>query len=139
VAELVGVASAANHAAVEYAKVRVAFGRPIGTFQAVKHRLVDQRTVIEVARALVNRAVDACEHDHPETEALVSLAVFWAVDKLRTVPEGATQVFGGIGYTWEHDAHVYLRRAASIAATLGSRSEHRAVISDWLRVRHAQR
>lgn len=140
VAELVGVASAANQAAVEYAKVRVAFGRPIGTFQAVKHRLADQRTVIEVARALVHRAADACEHDHPDTNPLVSLAAFWAIDSLRAVPEGAMQVFGGIGYTWEHDAHVYLRRAATIAAALGPRSQHRAVISDWLRVRYgAQR
>jgi alkylation response protein AidB-like acyl-CoA dehydrogenase len=137
VAELVGIASGANNAAIEYAKARVAFGRPIGTFQAIKHRLVNQRSAIEVARALVNRAADACEHDHPETRALVSLAVFWAMDSLRAVPEGAMQVFGGIGYTWEHDAHVYLRRAATFAATLGSRPHHRAVVTDWLRARHA--
>lgn len=140
VAELVGVAAAANEAAVEYAKVRVAFGRPIGAFQAIKHRLVDQRAAIEVARALVNRAADACEHDHADADALVSLAAFWAIDSLRSVPEGAVQVFGGIGYTWEHNAHVYLRRAASITATLGPRSHHRSVISTWLRSRHgAQR
>jgi alkylation response protein AidB-like acyl-CoA dehydrogenase len=136
VAELVGVVSAANAAAVEYAKVRVAFGRPIGAFQAVKHRLVDHRTDIEVARALINRAADACDHGHPDLEPLASLAVFWAIDSLRAVPEGAMQVFGGIGYTWEHDAHVYLRRAASIVATLGARSRHRTMISEWLRTRH---
>lgn len=137
VAELVGIASAANSAAVDYAKVRVAFDRPIGSFQAIKHRLVDQRSVIEVARALVNRAADACEQHDPDRAALVSLAVFWAIDTLRAVPEGATQVFGGIAYTWEHEAHVHLRRAATAAAALGSRAEHRRAVSDWLTARSA--
>lgn len=132
VAELVGIASAANEAATEYAKVRVAFGRPIGSFQAIKHRLVDHRSAIEVGRALVNRAADACEHDHPERAALVSLAAFWAIDSLRAVPEGAIQVFGGIAYTWEHHAHVHLRRAACAAAMLGPRAGHRVVVTEWL-------
>jgi alkylation response protein AidB-like acyl-CoA dehydrogenase len=136
VAELVGVAAAANEAATEYAKVRVAFDRPIGTFQAIKHRLVDQRSAIEVGRALVNRAADACDRSHPDAAALVSLAAFWAMDSLRAVPEGATQVFGGIAYTWEHEAHVYLRRAATLAASLGSRAQHRKTITDWLATRH---
>lgn len=135
VAELVGIASAANDAAVEYAKMRVTFGRPIGTRQAIKHRLVDQRSVIEIARALVNRAADACELQHPDADQLLSLAVFWAVDSLRRVPEGATQVFGGIAYTWDHDAHVHLRRAATRVASLGPRDLHRAVVADWLRSR----
>ncbi|UXA19255.1 acyl-CoA dehydrogenase family protein [Mycobacterium sp. SMC-4] len=135
VAELIGTASAAHHAAVDYAKMRVTFGRPIGARQAIKHRLVEQRSVIEVARALVHRAADALELQHPDAEALVSLAVFWAIDTLRRIPEGATQVFGGIAYTWEHDAHVYLRRAATLAATLGTRAQHRDVVADWLRSR----
>lgn len=135
VAELVGIASAANDAAVEYAKMRFTFGRPIGTRQAIKHRLVDQRTVIEIARALVNRAADACELQHPDADPLLSLAVFWAVDSLRRVPEGAIQVFGGIAYTWEHDAHVHLRRAATRVALLGPRDRHRAVVAAWLRTR----
>ena len=132
VAELVGIASAANDAATEYAKVRVAFGRPIGSFQAIKHRLVDQRSAIEVGRALVNRAADACEHGHPERDALAALAAFWAIDSLRAIPEGAIQVFGGIAYTWEHQAHVHLRRAAFAAAMLGPRARHREVVTKWL-------
>ena len=135
VAELIGIASAANDAAVEYAKMRVTFGRPIGARQAIKHRLVDQRCAIEVARALVNRAADACDLEHPDADALMSLAVFWAIDSLRRIPEGATQVFGGIAYTWEHDAHVHLRRAATRVATLGSRAQHRAVVTQWIRTR----
>ncbi|OBH82578.1 acyl-CoA dehydrogenase [Mycobacterium scrofulaceum] len=136
VAELVGIASAANDAATEYAKLRVAFGRPIGAFQAIKHRLVDQRCAIEIGRALVNRAADACQHGHPEAPALGSLAAYWGIDALRAVPEGATQVFGGIAHTWEHDAHIYLRRAASAAANLGARAYHRDVATRWLTARY---
>lgn len=132
IAELVGAAAAANDAATQYAKVRVAFDRPIGAYQAIKHRLVDQRAVIEIGRALVNRAANECDQDHPDAPALVSLAAFWAIDSLRAVPEGATQVFGGIAYTWEHEAHVHLRRAATLVASLGSRAEHRRAITDWL-------
>lgn len=138
VAELVGITSAANDAATAYAKLRVAFGRPIGTFQAVKHRLVDQRCAIEVGRALVNRAADAIDQHHADAAALAGLAAFWGVHALRSVPEGAMQVFGGIGYTWEHQAHVHLRRAASCAATLGSRAQHREVVAAWLSSRHSQ-
>jgi alkylation response protein AidB-like acyl-CoA dehydrogenase len=136
VAELVGIASAANDAATEYAKLRIAFGRPIGTYQAIKHRLVDQRCAIETGRALVNRAADACQQAHPDAAALASLAAFWGIDALRTVPEGATQVFGGIAYTWEHHAHVHLRRAATSAATLGTRAYHRGVVTRWLSARY---
>lgn len=136
VAELVGIASAANEAATEYAKQRVAFGHPIGAFQAIKHRLVDQRCAIEVGRALVNRAADACQQGHPDAAALTSLAAYWGIDALRAIPEGATQVFGGIAYTWEHDAHVHLRRAASATAALGSRAYHRDLVTRWLSTRH---
>lgn len=137
VAELVGIASAANEAATAYAKLRVAFGRPIGTFQAIKHRLVDQRCTIEVGRALVNRAADAVDQDSSEATALAALAAFYGLDSLRSVPEGAMQVFGGIAYTWEHEAHVHLRRAACAAAALGSRAQHRKVVAEWLSARQS--
>jgi alkylation response protein AidB-like acyl-CoA dehydrogenase len=134
-AELTGVAAAANDAAVEYARHRIAFGRPIGQFQAIKHRLVDQRAAIEVSRALVGRAAMALDANATDRAALVALAAFWAGDSLRAVPEGAMQVFGGIGYTWEHVAHVYLRRAAVLTALLGPRAAHRDTAVDWLRQR----
>lgn len=132
VSELVGIAAAANDAATEYAKMRRAFGRPIGAYQAIKHRLVDQRCAIEIGRALVSRAADACQEDHPDAAALASLAAFWGIDALRAVPEGATQVFGGIAFTWEHDAHVHLRRAATSVAMLGTRAYHRQAVTRWL-------
>jgi alkylation response protein AidB-like acyl-CoA dehydrogenase len=138
-AELTGVAAGANAAAVDYARERVAFGRPIGAFQAVKHRLVDQRAAIEVSRALVGRAALALDVGAPDRAALVALAAFWAGDALRAVPEGAVQVFGGIGYTWEHVAHVYLRRAAVLVALLGDHGLHRDTAAEWLRGRHGGR
>jgi alkylation response protein AidB-like acyl-CoA dehydrogenase len=134
-AELTGVAAAANDAAVEYARQRIAFGRPIGQFQAIKHRLVDQRAAIEVSRALVGRAAMALDTNAADRAALVALAAFWAGDALRAVPEGAIQVFGGIGYTWEHVAHVFLRRAAVLTALVGPSAAHRDTAAAWLRER----
>ena len=134
-AELTGVAAAANDAAVQYAQQRIAFGRPIGQFQAIKHRLVDQRAAIEVSRALVGRAAMALDTNAGDRSALVALAAFWAGDALRAVPEGAIQVFGGIGYTWEHVAHVYLRRAAVLTALIGPLAAHRDTATAWLRER----
>jgi len=131
-AELTGLAAAANDLAVDYAKHRIAFGRPIGSFQAIKHRIVDQRAAIEVARALWLRAAVALDGGAPDASALTALAAFWAIDQLRAVPEGAIQVFGGIGYTWEHVAHVFLRRAAVLSALLGPPARHREVVVPWL-------
>jgi len=126
-AELIGVASGVHAMAVAYARERVAFDRPIGAFQAVKHRLVDLRADIEIARALVTAAAQS------GTAPAVARAAFWCADALRRVPEGAIQVFGGIGYTWDHDAHLYLRRAATLAALLGERSTWREpIVGDLL-------
>ncbi|MBM4265348.1 MAG: acyl-CoA dehydrogenase [Deltaproteobacteria bacterium] len=121
-AELVGVADRALELAVEYAKTRVAFDRPIGSFQAIQHRLVNLRAHVEVARALCQGAARASGE---ERSALASMAAFAALDDLRKVPEGALQVFGGIGTTWEHDIHLFLRRAATLTALLGERSGFR--------------
>jgi alkylation response protein AidB-like acyl-CoA dehydrogenase len=128
--ELVGVVSGVHAMAVEYARERVAFDRPIGAFQAVKHRLVDLRADIEIARSLVTAAAQSAP-SAGEPSAAVARAAFWCADALRRVPEGAIQVFGGIGYTWDHDAHLYLRRAATLAALLGERATWRErIIAD---------
>jgi alkylation response protein AidB-like acyl-CoA dehydrogenase len=129
-AELVGVASGVHEMAVEYAKQRVAFDRPIGAFQAVKHRLVDLRADIEIARALVSAAAHSPLRQDGAPSVPVARAAFWCADALRRVPEGAIQIFGGIGYTWDHDAHLYLRRAATLVALLGERATYRERIMD---------
>jgi alkylation response protein AidB-like acyl-CoA dehydrogenase len=121
-AELVGVATRALQLAIEYAGVREAFGRPIGSYQAVQHRLVDLRGGIEVARALYQGAAARIGGGAGDFGPAVAMAAFAALDELRKVPEGALQVFGGIGTTWEHDIHFLLRRAATLCAVLGERS-----------------
>lgn len=131
-AELLGVAETALEMAVEYAQMRVAFGRPIGAFQAVKHRLVNTRADIEVARALAHRTLEEMTAEGPEREVWVARTAFWSLDTLRRVPESAIQVFGGIGFTWDHDIHFYLRRAATLTALLGERAYHREVVADHL-------
>ena len=121
-AELVGVATRALQLAIEYAGVRETFGRPIGSYQAVQHRLVDLRGGIEVARALYQGAAARIGGGSGDFGPAVAMAAFAALDELRKVPEGALQVFGGIGTTWEHDIHFLLRRAATLCALLGERS-----------------
>ncbi len=130
--ELLGVAERAHELAVEYAGDRVAFGRPIGAFQAVKHRLVDLRAIIEVARALSQGAAQRLALDTADAHVATGRAVFWALDTLHKVPEGALQVFGGVGFTWEHDIHLYLRRAATLTALLGERATQREIVVSHL-------
>ncbi|MGO8872805.1 MAG: acyl-CoA dehydrogenase family protein [Acidimicrobiales bacterium] len=131
-AELVGVALAANSAAVDYARARVTFGRPIGANQAIKHRLVDDRCDLEIGKALLTRAALEVETGAPTAGVSVSLAAFWALTRMRPVTEHALHVFGGIGYTWEHAAHLYLRRAAVLTTLLGPVGRHRAAVTAWL-------
>jgi alkylation response protein AidB-like acyl-CoA dehydrogenase len=131
-AELVGVAARALDMAVEYAKVREAFGRPIGSFQAVQHKLVNLRGTVEVARALYQGAAAQLAGGAGDPAPAVAMAAFAALDDLRKVPEGALQVFGGIGTTWEHDIHLLVRRAATLCALLGERSGFRATVAQHL-------
>jgi alkylation response protein AidB-like acyl-CoA dehydrogenase len=128
-AELVGVAAQALALAVEYAKQRVAFDRPIGSFQAVQHKLVDLRGRIEIVRALVQNAAGSVSGQPRERDSAVAMAAFAALDGLRAVPEGALQVFGGIGTTWEHDVHFFVRRAATLCSLLGERSGFRETVA----------
>jgi alkylation response protein AidB-like acyl-CoA dehydrogenase len=130
--ELLGVAETALQLAVDYAKDRVAFGRPIGSFQAVKGRLVNLRMNTEIATALCQAAVHDVAAEAPERRLTAARAAFWAVDTLRKVPEGSLQVFGGIGFTWEHDIHLYLRRATTLAALLGEPARYREIVVEAL-------
>lgn len=132
-AELVGVAARAHAMAVEYALLRTAFDRPIGAFQAIKHRLVDLRADIELGRALTAAAALAVDQAAGGGSAAVARAAFWCSEALRKTAEGALQVFGGIGYTWEHDLHFLLRRSATLVALLGERATYRGrIVEDLL-------
>ena len=102
---------------VEYAKSRVQFGRPIGSFQALKHRMADLYVAIAAAKAVV---ADACEDPTPAGAATARLA---ATETLRTVAAEGIQLHGGIAITWEHDMHLYFKRAHGSAHLLSSPRE----------------
>jgi alkylation response protein AidB-like acyl-CoA dehydrogenase len=125
-AEALGVAGRAMEEAVEYARTRVQFGRRIGSFQAVKHRCANMLVDVELARSLVYHALHLAQRD-PSTLALEgAIARSFAADVAVSVAAGNLQIHGGIGFTWEHSAHLYLKRAKSSQLLLGRPELHRA-------------
>lgn len=115
-ADSVGVAARALAMAVEWAGERHQFGRAIGSFQAISHRCADILVALEGARSQVQAAAEA---DFEESEYLVDLAAAAALDAAVTATEGALQIHGGIGFTWEHPIHLMLRRAKANAVLVG--------------------
>jgi alkylation response protein AidB-like acyl-CoA dehydrogenase len=128
-AEQVGVASRALDMAVEYAKVRHQFGRPIGSFQAVKHLLADVLLEVESARAAAHYALLASENEDPELPAVASLAKAFCSDTCVQATEENIQVHGGIGFTWEHPAHLCLKRAKTSQLLFGDPAYHRELLA----------
>jgi alkylation response protein AidB-like acyl-CoA dehydrogenase len=128
-ADSLGVAERAMEMAVAYAKERKQFGRPIGTYQAVSHACAQMLLEVEGARSAVYWAAWALDHE-PETAPLaVSCAKAYAGDAGRRVPRAALQVFGGIGFTWEHDLHFFLKRGEANAHLYGPAASHRETIA----------
>jgi alkylation response protein AidB-like acyl-CoA dehydrogenase len=123
--EAVGAAQHLLDLSVEYAKSRLQFGRPIGSFQAVKHRLADLLVDVEHARSTAYHAIWALTDgsDDPALSTAIAQAVCSAA--LSHVATDTIQVHGGIGFTWEHQAHLYYKRAATNAVLLGSAEQHR--------------
>ena len=117
-AEAVGGMQACLEMSVEYAKLREQFGRPIGSFQAVKHHCADMLVATELATAAT---WDACRavSTADEGDLVAAVAAACALPAFQRVAEATIQVHGGIGYTWEHDAHLYLRRASALLACFG--------------------
>ncbi|MET7725101.1 acyl-CoA dehydrogenase family protein [Streptomyces mirabilis] len=128
-AEQVGVASRALDMAVEYAKVRHQFGRPIGSFQAVKHLLADVLLEVESARAAAHYALLTAESEAPELPAVASLAKAFCSDACLQATAENIQVHGGIGFTWEHPAHLYLKRAKTSQLLFGDPAYHRELLA----------
>ncbi|MFD0292157.1 acyl-CoA dehydrogenase [Streptomyces sp. NPDC127118] len=126
-AEACGTAARALHTAAEHAKVREQFGRPIGQFQGVKHLCADMLVRVERARALVWDAARAAdEGTDPDVRSMVAaLAASDALDAAYGCAKDCVQILGGIGFTWEHDAHLYLRRALVARQLLGTGDGHR--------------
>ncbi|GAA3310611.1 acyl-CoA dehydrogenase [Nonomuraea dietziae] len=125
-AEAAGVAAWCVRAASDYAKVRVQFGRPIGQFQGIKHKLSRMLVALEQARATV---WDATRASGDELAYAAAIAGVMAPDAAVQCAKDAIQTFGGIGYTYEHDAHLYYRRALTLRALLGSSSSWAARVA----------
>jgi alkylation response protein AidB-like acyl-CoA dehydrogenase len=124
-AEQVGGAQRCLDMSVEYAKVRYQFGRPIGSFQVIKHRCADMLLEVESARAAAQHAAWTAAEESPEVPAAASLAKATCSDAYFRAAADNIQIHGGIGFTWEHDAHLYFRRAKSSQLFLGDAAYHR--------------
>ena len=124
-AEQLGGAQRALDMAVEYAKIRHQFGRPIGSFQAIKHRCADLLLEVESLRSAVSYGASAVAADSDEVPVVASLAKAYGSETYFHVAAENIQIHGGIGFTWEHDAHLYFKRAKSSELFLGDGAYHR--------------
>lgn len=129
-AEQVGGAQACLDAAVEYAKARVQFGRPIGSFQAIKHKCADTLLKVEAARTAAYHAMSAAHERTGELPVAAALAAAYCADAFTHAAKENIQIHGGLGYTWEHDAHLHLKRAKSSEQLFGSPATHRGRLAD---------
>nr|WP_235892900.1 acyl-CoA dehydrogenase family protein [Mycolicibacterium hodleri] len=130
--EQVGAAQHMLDVAVQYAKDRLQFGRPIGSFQAVKHRLADMMVDLEHARSTAYHAVWALADGSDDPALATSIAQATSSAAFSRVATDAIQTLGGIGFTWEHQAHLYFKRATTDAALLGSAEQHRSRVAEMV-------
>jgi alkylation response protein AidB-like acyl-CoA dehydrogenase len=137
-AELLGAADHALAMSVEYAKVRRQFGHPIGSFQAIKHKLADALVDVEAMRSSAYYAAWCLSVDDPEASLAASMAKAWCSDASQRVMAAGLQVHGGIGFTWDHDIHLSLKRARLDATSFGTASWHRERIARILQQRLAE-
>tara|TARA_B100000953_G_scaffold111214_1_gene91500 strand:+ start:1761 stop:2801 length:1041 start_codon:yes stop_codon:yes gene_type:complete len=136
-AELLGGATAVLDMTVAYAQDREQFGRPIGSFQAVKHRCADMLVDVEGMRSAVYHAAWALGADDPDGPMAAATAKVWCSDAGLRVAESALQVHGGIGFTWEADVHLYLKRAQLDGTAFGNAGHHRSRLAAMARERLA--
>jgi alkylation response protein AidB-like acyl-CoA dehydrogenase len=133
-AESVGAMHSEFSLALQYAKTRVAFGRPIGSFQSIKHLLAETSLSLEMAMGLVALAAEALGADASNGPELAHAAKAFVAERGVELAQACFQVFGGIGYTWEHDHHLFMRRLAADAEAFGSAGWHRARIGEGIGV-----
>jgi alkylation response protein AidB-like acyl-CoA dehydrogenase len=131
-AEMCGGAQRVLEMTTEYAKIRVAFGKPIGSYQGVKHRAADMLVDVENAKSLTYYAAWAVDENATEAPLAASMAKAYASDAFRRVAGGGIQLHGGIGFTWEHDLHLYFKRAKSSEFTFGDATYHRERVAQLI-------
>jgi alkylation response protein AidB-like acyl-CoA dehydrogenase len=128
----VGGAEAAMVSAVSYARVRTQFGRPIGSFQAIKHICAEMFLGVESGKAAARRAALEVVADGPELGVLTSIAKAWCSDTYANAAAASLQIHGGVGFTWEASPHLHLKRAKTDELLFGDARHHRARLADIL-------
>jgi alkylation response protein AidB-like acyl-CoA dehydrogenase len=126
--EMVGGAERLREQAVDYSLMRIQFGRPIGSFQSLKHKAADMLVDVELAKSTAYYAAAAAAEDDDELPALASLAKAAAADTYMATAIHAIQIHGGIGFTWDNDTHLWFKRAKSSEVFLGDPSYHRELL-----------
>jgi alkylation response protein AidB-like acyl-CoA dehydrogenase len=134
-AEMLGGAGRVLEMSAQYAKDRVQFGQPIGSFQAVKHRCADMVVDVEGMRSTAWWGAWAIGAGDPEASIAASTAKTWCSDAARRVMASGLQVHGGVGFTWEHDLHLYLKRSQLDQLSFGDAAYHRERLAGMLRAR----
>jgi alkylation response protein AidB-like acyl-CoA dehydrogenase len=130
--EQVGVASQSLDVTVAFAKQRVQFGRPIGSFQAVKQKLADLLIKVESAKSAATAAARSVASGDEDSGLVVAVAKAYCSEAASTATAEAIQLHGGIGFTWEHDAHLYFKRARASQEMLGTPREHYETIAELI-------
>jgi len=128
-AEMVGGGEMVLEMTVNYAKERIAFGVPIGSFQAIKHKCADMYSDLEYARSLMEWAALAIDEEPSRAPVAVSMAKSYCGDAYKRVTGEGTQIHGGIGFTWDHDMHLYFKRARSSDTAFGDSNYHLELIA----------
>ena len=128
-AEQVGGAQRCLDLSLDYAKTRVQFGRPIGSFQAIKHKLADMFVQVESARSASYYAAWAAAHSEEELPLAAALAKAYCSEAYFSVAAECIQIHGGVGFTWEHDAHLFFKRAKSSETMFGDAAFHRGAVA----------
>jgi alkylation response protein AidB-like acyl-CoA dehydrogenase len=131
-AEMVGGGEWVLETTVNYAKERMAFGVPIGSFQVIKHKCADMYSALEYARSLMEWAAEAIKDGSPDVPMAVSMAKAYCGDAYKFVTDHGVQIHGGIGFTWDHDMHLYFKRARSSDTAFGDSNYHRELIAKSL-------
>jgi alkylation response protein AidB-like acyl-CoA dehydrogenase len=131
-AEMCGGAQRVLEMTTEYAKIRVAFGKPIGSYQGVKHRAADMLVDVENAKSLTYYAAWAVDENATEAPLAASMAKAYTSDAYRKVSGAGIQLHGGIGFTWEHDLHLYFKRAKASEFTFGDATFHRERVAQLI-------
>jgi alkylation response protein AidB-like acyl-CoA dehydrogenase len=124
-AEMCGGAQRILEMTVDYAKLRETFGKPIGSYQGVKHKCADMLVEVENAKSLTYYAAWAIDEKQQDAPLAVSMAKAYASDASRKVSNAGIQLHGGIGMTWEHDLHLYMKRAKASEVAFGDATWHR--------------